>query len=92
MIFLSYLVLCLITVFKGFSMKLTEIQNGLSHAGRLRARNYEERSGIPKKRSQINCCQSLARENAQLRLALKAACRMLAADEFEKSSQNLIKR
>ena len=73
-------------------MKLIEIQNGLSHAGRCRARNYEERSGIPKKNNNISYCQSLSKENAQLRLALKMACRMLAADEFEKSSQNLTKK
>lgn len=72
-------------------MKLTEIQNGLSHAGRLRARNYEERSGIPKKSDNITCCSNLARENAQLKRALRMACRMLAADEFQKNSQNLTK-
>ena len=35
-------------------MKIAEIQNGLSYAGRLRGRNYEERSCCPDKRKNMD--------------------------------------
>ena len=65
-------------------MKIAEIQNGLSYAGRLRGRNYEERTCCPDKRKNIdtNCSYGkLVRENMILKHALRDACRIIATDD-----------
>ena len=65
-------------------MKIAEIQNGLSYAGRVRNRNYEERTCCPDKKNGItqnHSYDNLARENAILKLALRDACRIIATDE-----------
>ena len=64
-------------------MKIAEIQNGLSHAGRTRNRNYEERSACPNRKGNmdVNCSYGrLVRENEVLRHALRNACRVIAVD------------
>ncbi len=71
-------------------MKITEIQNGLSYAGRLRARNYEERSCAPNRRDNVSMRsnEELVKEILTLRHSLRTACRMLAADEYKSSTAN----
>ena len=71
-------------------MKISEIQNGLSFAGRTRARNYEARSSCPDCRmGKVDLCtfQRLNEENKILKQAFRNACRILAEDVYV-SSQN----
>ncbi len=69
-------------------MKLAEIQNGLSHAGDTRKRNYKERACAP---SNIKTNPSYGQNQESLaiyKIALKNASKRLAvADEFIKANQ-----
>ena len=74
-------------------MKIAEIQNGLSHAGRTRNRNYEERSACPnnKKNIDTNCTYGrLVRENEVLKQALRDACRIIAVDNCSAKNIDII--
>ena len=73
-------------------MRISEIQNGLSFAGRTRARNYEARSSSPNcKMGKVDLCsfQRLCEENSVLKQAFRNACRIIAEDVFV-SSQNRV--
>lgn len=64
-------------------MKIAEIQNGLSHAGRMRNRNYQERSAAADRQFNVSTRPSygqLVRENMILKQSLRNACRIIAVD------------
>jgi len=64
-------------------MKLAEIQNGLSHAGNVRKRNYEDRACVSKPKILMQPT------HGQLSKAFKQACKIIAVqDEFIKSNTN----
>jgi len=68
-------------------MKLVAIQNGLSHAGSVRKKNYEDRACAPKPKVFTQPTYG------QLSKAYKKACKIIAVqDEFIKSNNTKLNK